>query len=254
MLRLLLPLLLALGLAACDSAPDAPGAPAPDDSFSLTVTVRDAAGQPVADQDLALVYNLAEPVRLPHAPAASTGGAFLSVPFPNPWQVLTRVHVYLPDTVATARLELFDVAGAVVRTLALPTEAGLHSVTLEGEPDGEAPLPGGVYRLRATLGSETVEQWTIRSAVYADGRSTWGRRLGRTGADGTLRVSDPTVAPGLFDVPSLPVTDENGNSLGELAVTRVATVVVVSDDGGLSGDPGARITLADGPNAVTLRR
>ncbi|MFN0151002.1 MAG: kelch repeat-containing protein [bacterium] len=72
----------------------------------------------------------------------------LEAPRPSPFSLLTTVRFALPSR-SPVRLDVFDVAGRRVRTLAagaLPS--GAHEATWMGDSDAGSPVAAGVYFLR----------------------------------------------------------------------------------------------------------
>ena len=68
--------------------------------------------------------------------------------FPNPFESETTIRFALPQ-VGDTRLEIYDVLGRKVRTLAQGVfAAGQHTVQFDGHSDTGAPLAGGVYLYR----------------------------------------------------------------------------------------------------------
>jgi hypothetical protein len=75
---------------------------------------------------------------------------------PNPSSGRTRIEFEIPRAGA-ARLEVFDLAGARVRTLLDgPVEPGLRSVTWDGRAAGGRSVSAGVYFARLSFAGQTV--------------------------------------------------------------------------------------------------
>jgi len=91
--------------------------------------------------------------------AAPAPAAFLVRPAaPNPFRGVTAVDFALPDA-RHVRVDIFDVAGRLVRTLAsteLP--AGVHRVHWDGMNRHGARSASGLYFVRFVAGSDTRSQ------------------------------------------------------------------------------------------------
>jgi flagellar hook assembly protein FlgD len=73
---------------------------------------------------------------------------FLATPSPNPFQGATSVRFGLARA-SNVRLELFDLAGRRVRTLASgELAAGPHAISRDGRDEHGATLAAGVYFVR----------------------------------------------------------------------------------------------------------
>ncbi len=91
------------------------------------------------------------------APAA----AFLEQNYPNPFNPVTRIAFGLPDGGAVL-LQVFDVRGALVRTLvdgALPS--GRHTVLWNGTSDSGRPAASGIYFYRLRSGAADITRKMI---------------------------------------------------------------------------------------------
>jgi hypothetical protein len=74
--------------------------------------------------------------------------ARLEASFPNPFTIETTILFRLPEA-GSAELSIFDVSGALVRTLAAgPFPAGLSRVRWDGTGSDGTPLPSGIYFAR----------------------------------------------------------------------------------------------------------
>ena len=74
---------------------------------------------------------------------------------PNPFRETTQIRFELPRG-GEARIQIYDVAGRLVRTLvdqALP--AGSHTVVWDGRDAAQNAVAGGIYFYRLTSGGET---------------------------------------------------------------------------------------------------
>jgi len=76
---------------------------------------------------------------------------------PNPFNPRTHIEFELAAG-GPVRLDVFDAAGALVRTLLdnLPRSAGVHGVDWDGTDDRERRAPAGVYFYRLLSGDETA--------------------------------------------------------------------------------------------------
>lgn len=84
--------------------------------------------------------------------------------YPNPFNPETTIEFYLPQ-VAEVRLEIFNLLGQRVRTLAADRKiAGLHRATWDGRDGAGKELGGGVYflRLQAENSVQTRKMLLIR--------------------------------------------------------------------------------------------
>jgi aminopeptidase N len=84
-------------------------------------------------------------------PDSGLPGSFaLDQNFPNPFNPGTTIRFHLPGR-GRVRLEVFDVLGKLVATLAEGQwEAGSHQVTWSGDSDDGTPVASGVYVYRIT--------------------------------------------------------------------------------------------------------
>jgi hypothetical protein len=84
----------------------------------------------------------------PEAPAAVIPGVRLWNE-PNPFRGKTRVLFTLPDARSSAKVDVYDVRGRLVRTLESgPSSAGIASIVWDGRGSGGERLSAGVYFLR----------------------------------------------------------------------------------------------------------
>jgi hypothetical protein len=75
---------------------------------------------------------------------------------PNPSRGVVELSLTLPASAPT-RVELFDPAGRMVRTLASGTlPAGVTTIRWDGCDDSGHPVPSGVYHARAEVGAHTA--------------------------------------------------------------------------------------------------
>jgi outer membrane protein assembly factor BamB len=92
-----------------------------------------------------------------------TGGSLrLDLPAPNPRDGPTRIAWEMPAA-ARVRVEIFDVAGRLVRTLVDgDVAAGRHEVVWDGEDRFGSRSSAGVYFARARAGSESAVRQFVR--------------------------------------------------------------------------------------------
>jgi len=89
---------------------------------------------------------------------ASNRALVLRVTSPNPARNLASLVLELPQR-GEARLELFDLSGRLVRTLASgELEAGSHAYLWDGRNDAGQSAGAGLYFARATAGGQTLTQ------------------------------------------------------------------------------------------------
>ncbi len=248
-MRRLATLSLLLSLAACDSATPPgpvtpPVTPPTPEAFSLTVTVRDAAGTPVYGLPVSLNFF---PSSVPR-PSARPAVADLFPVTPSPWAGTARVAFRLTEA-TPVRLDLLDVTGESRRVIedgALP--AGQYNIALADE---DGTLPGGAYTLRLIAGTDTLQTGTIHSDTNGEGLEAVGRALGTTSASGQVRTTDRMAVPAFY-VPTVAyrIYDEVGNPIGEIRFTRDMEVVVDLPDGQQVRTP---VAVRDGANAVEIR-
>lgn len=81
---------------------------------------------------------------------------------PNPFRSDTEIRFDLPRA-ESVRLEVFDVAGRLVRRLLDETlSPGSHQTEWDGTADSGEMLPSGVYHYRLSAGSDVVERKMVR--------------------------------------------------------------------------------------------
>ena len=150
-------------------SPPAPGAPGTAQAYSLdglqtgvtyylAIKTEDQAGNWSAMSNVI--------ARLPQAVAGLPDGLGLafSAPWPNPARDQSQFACSPPEG-AQVRVEVFDVAGRIVRLLAdEPRSAGTQELTFDLRDDRGLRLAPGVYLVRARLGSAVF----TRRLVVAD--------------------------------------------------------------------------------------
>jgi hypothetical protein len=98
-----------------------------------------------------------EPVRV----AMVQPAVWLAQNHPNPFNPSTMIRFGLPGSAPVA-LRVYDVSGAVVRTLADATRAaGEHEIVWDGRDDRGAIVAAGVYFYRLSAGDETLTRKMI---------------------------------------------------------------------------------------------
>jgi len=81
---------------------------------------------------------------------------------PNPWRDGTMIRFQL-DRPRPVKLQVFDIDGRLVRTLARESfGAGPHTVPWEGCDDSGQPVPSGIYYYRLDAGGQARSQQMIR--------------------------------------------------------------------------------------------
>ena len=85
----------------------------------------------------------------------------LSPAYPNPFNPATTISFTLPSP-QQARLEIFDILGRRVKTLANQKfDAGEHSVIWDGTDQNGAASSSGVYFYRISTGDRQITQKMI---------------------------------------------------------------------------------------------
>ena len=227
-------LVLVLALVACSD--DDPVTPPEDENFALTVTVLDAAGQPLVDEPVHLMPRLPDGI----LPIGKDGVA--AVP----------PAVVIPFTVPRACLvdmEVRDVTGATVRTLIADHEAppGAHQVVWVGDADEGGLLSGGWFEVVLSCrdaGADTVA-FTAARGMLMVAFDQDARAHGRTGPEGRLTITDRRVVPAFWELPPHDFTNEDGEVVGTYTLT---TDTWIWADGVLTSND-----AVDGPQEVTVR-
>jgi hypothetical protein len=123
---------------------------------TLTLTVRDAAGETRLTRSLVLTVSGAGPAP-PVAPVFA-----LERPSPTPFRATTRIGFALPVE-ALVRLEVFAPGGGRVRTLATGTmEPGPHEAIWDGRNETGRPVGAGVYFVRLESAGQTAVRRLVR--------------------------------------------------------------------------------------------
>jgi hypothetical protein len=129
------------------------------DSALVRVTARDAAANAASDTSDAM-FRIYPPLG-----AVSEGEAprfALAHPSPNPSQGTLTLRFSLADGAET-RIEILDVAGRRLRTLALgPIAAGDHAVTWNGRDESGARVRAGTYFVRLVSGASERRARLVR--------------------------------------------------------------------------------------------
>ncbi|HWN80691.1 MAG TPA: FlgD immunoglobulin-like domain containing protein, partial [Candidatus Udaeobacter sp.] len=93
-------------------------------------------------------------------PAAARARLALGSAAPNPFRESTQIAYTLPAGTMGARLTVLDVAGRVVRELAVT--AGSAEVVWDGRDEGGRAMPAGVYHLRLSAAGEVRTARVVR--------------------------------------------------------------------------------------------
>ncbi len=88
-------------------------------------------------------------------------GLALRPAHPNPFTSATTVRYHLPAGVGGATLDVYDVAGRLVRNLETRAVEGDHAVVWDGLDARGAALPSGVYFVRIRTPRETRESTVV---------------------------------------------------------------------------------------------
>jgi hypothetical protein len=100
--------------------------------------------------------------RLDVPPSGPPHAIRLGTPRPNPMRNSTVFTLELPRA-GTARVDVLDVAGRHVRTLAARDyDAGLHELVFDGRDDTGRELPAGLFHVRARVGDATSSRAIVR--------------------------------------------------------------------------------------------
>ena len=101
--------------------------------------------------------NSTRPLLSTYSVATSSALAIRAV-VPNPSPGRMRIDFAIPRA-GNARLEIYDLTGARVRTLLDgPVEPGLRSVTWDGRGSGGRSVSTGVYFARLSVAGQTVSR------------------------------------------------------------------------------------------------
>ncbi len=201
MWRLILILMLVVPLAGCDE--DDPVTPP---AFKVTVRVVDAQGDPVEGLDISLV---------PDTPFYQDG---LKTPDYRPAVVIP----FQLDHESNIRLTIEDITGAEVRLLGQQlAPAGSHTWVWNGLDDPGNRLPSGYYTAHLEVRDQVDgnlrydDRVHMLMAIIDPSRYS----VGTTDAEGEVVLTDKRLFPHLYDAPSMPATDENGEIMGTIQFT-----------------------------------
>jgi hypothetical protein len=82
---------------------------------------------------------------------------------PNPFQESTLIRYDVPASGAHVRLDIYDIAGRLVRTLVQePQSGGVHSARWDARNSIGSYVSSGVYLVRLSAGAETLTQQVVR--------------------------------------------------------------------------------------------
>jgi hypothetical protein len=93
---------------------------------------------------------------------ARSSAAWLAPPTPNPFSGDVTIRYRLPADSPSVSIDVFDVAGRLVRTLREgPADAGEHDATWDGTGDQGRRVASGVYFVRAQVAETTLERKVV---------------------------------------------------------------------------------------------
>ncbi|MEZ4386168.1 MAG: hypothetical protein R3D98_01055 [Candidatus Krumholzibacteriia bacterium] len=202
--------------------------------FSITVTVLDPAGTPLANTPVVILPALPPGVLQDDKQAGRAMPAAVAVPFT------------VGDD-CRVDLEIRDVAGGHVRQLVDDVEAraGAHTLHWDGRDDDGADQLTGWYEAvlvcrDAAAGEVLFEASRNMLRIDLDSDLT----PFTTGADGTVTITDRRLVPGFWDLPAVRQIDENGDWVGLFVLTEATQLRAA----------GGRTTFdaVDGPQSVTV--
>lgn len=209
-----------------------------DTSYSVTVTVVDAAGAPVEGINVNIVNDVFVDADKVDDVGDDPGDAMVILPI----QVLEASLV---------RVRVLDIEGATLRTVvSTGMSAGRNLVQWDGRDDDGIAQPSGRYSLsviafpaegNVPLFSRTVDVFLRRTRASFT--------LGMTDTDGVYSTIDMRILPGLYFLEDMIATDAVGQRNGILNVLETATITVWRD-----GEPSVSETIAViyGPNPVRI--
>ena len=80
---------------------------------------------------------------------------------------VSSFEVYFPQEVASGNIEILDVDGNLVGTVAIePNEAGVYQFDWDGKKDNGGTAESGVYYVTASYKNEAEEELTTRMGAY----------------------------------------------------------------------------------------
>jgi hypothetical protein len=138
------------------------GGPAVGGAYSLRGTAGQADAGPMSGAAYVLRGGFWSPdvsiVTAVGESAPAPGAFFVRPAMPNPFSASTSLDFSLPDA-RRVRIDVFDVAGRLVRTLAaLELPAGIHRVHWNGRTRQGARAAAGIYLVRFAAGSDRRSQ------------------------------------------------------------------------------------------------
>jgi hypothetical protein len=127
------------------------------------VAWQDARDQATLGLDIYAQAFTSEGEKLDVPPFGVPPRALLGAPQPNPTRSSSAFVVDVPFPPQTVRVDVVDLAGRRVRTIAHGTyPVGRQSFTFDGLDDNGRPVPPGVYRVHARVGDATMSQTLVR--------------------------------------------------------------------------------------------
>ncbi len=185
----------------------------------ISGTVTNAAGDPVSDVAIGLVYR------------------FDGLDLPGDWEKgvirgadkpRTQISFDLPDS-GEVTVEIVDYAGQFVATLIDSTVAGgSYSVVWDAtDADGDY-VPSGMYYARITLADQETTVHDLFLYLFENGEILRAPHA-RTGADGKFSIPGILIPVGAEII----ATDETGQVTGNAKVSSAILIKAVIEEGGL---------------------
>ena len=235
-----------LALVACS---DSITNPTPE-SFSLQITVTDAAGQPVEGLRVDAWNMLSPPplraARLNRASIIPPPDSFALRPaYPNPFVASTSVELDLP-VLCDYEFRVFDLTGRQVDSqVTSGADAGTYTMVLA---PATVNLTAYMIRVQAYDSTQTYLVDTTYAACWSSVPEE--NTMGTTGVTGELQTRDSLRFPALYDVPAMVYkteTDSTRGSFGYVDSIEIQLRDVVNNLQQTYSRP-----LTRGSNSVTL--
>jgi hypothetical protein len=190
--------------------------PPDDKSFSVKITVKDTAGNPVSG----LRVSAWEVLSIEN----QVGKASIPEPLSKSSKILstTSIHFSLAAR-ADVKLSVFNLKDQEISTLTAGILVqGSHMVTWSLP----STFPSGAYKCLLTANNDTIH---FRDSIYAVYHSPDAEQnvLGWTTSDGSFEVNDPLLFPAIFDIPPFVHTNSSGpDSLGTFYYTNSVSITL----------------------------